>query len=169
MFRKVITIIRKLVPRRTGHILLLGVFVLFASCKTEQKKTMEMPDTEKTHALDAQERHFDTDGTATENLRKKRIEISNATTNGTTGGNSNIFNETTETAVVSGASISAMYDQLKMTPSQIEAYENAMLDYQKNLGGASHDSPDNSLTKEIEKQLKSILSEEQLKTYNALK
>lgn len=169
MFRKVATLTKKLVSRRTGYMLLLSVFALLASCKIEPKKNMELPDTEKTQALDAQDRHFNTDGTDTENLRKRRIETPNATTNGTTGGNSNIFSELKEPVVASGAGISVIYDKLKMSPAQIKAYEKAMLDYQKSLGGASHNSPDNSLTTEMENQLKSILSEEQLKTYYELK
>lgn len=156
-------------PEIIGALLLvLGIFFLFTACKSDGNSSENPTETAVLPVIEPtlSETSIETSDPSTAHERRKGIPIANK--NGTTGGNSNILNETSEGTAGINKDLTYLFSELEMTSEQIYDLKNAMESYQENLAGSSSDDRVNSMQVEKEKHLKNILSDKQFKKYRSM-
>lgn len=86
------------------------------------------------------------------------------TANGTTGGNANIYAGVSETGYDSN-DYDEIYESLNMTSDQIRTFEIAMKEFREKKRNSANGEMMGTLENEKERQLKNILTEDQLTLY----
>ncbi len=153
---------------KTSIKLITGISLLLCvSCGAKKSTQSKMEKNQEEMAAEAT--------TMGDDAAEKSEEMDSSTnavqmTNGSGGGNSNVnINDATKTPVTEKTDNTQMYRALQMTDDQIQSFENAMEDFTTRRQNTANGEMMGTVTDEKERQLETILSEEQFSTYESWK